>query len=157
MWFYSRDRFCATIRITIDRGRESITISTQTSQSKVVVNSVVLAALLAGFGCTSLGFGVRERAESAFRKQNRLTSEFMLVAPDIESKAPAMYESLLDKEKSMLDACLPLNTLAAMRRDNEIADLDEKKAIVSSLQACEQATSDFDEGLQDALHQTTKQ
>ncbi len=68
---------------------------------------------------------------------------------------PAMYESLLVKEELMLDACLPLNTLASKHRDDEPVDFDEKKAIVSSLKACEQATSDFDESLQQAQHRTT--
>ncbi|MFQ6005599.1 MAG: hypothetical protein ACE5OQ_08840 [Woeseia sp.] len=99
-------------------------------------------------GCAALGFGVRERAEEAFRRQNQLSSEFMLAAPEIENNVPAMYESLLIKEKLMLDACQPLNTLASKRRDNEPADFDNKKAIMASLAACEKAALDFDETLQ---------
>lgn len=113
-----------------------------------------MATIWVTFGCTSLGFGVRERAEDAFRQQNQLSAEFMLAAPEIESKAPAMYESLLLKEELMLDACRPLNTLASKRRDSEPADFNEKKAVMNSLEACEQATSDFDESLQQAQRRT---
>ncbi len=78
----------------------------------------------------------------------------MLAAAKIESNVPAVYESLLVKEELMLDECLPLNVLASKRRDNEPVDLDEKKAITNSLESCEQATSDFDESLQQAKRQT---
>ena len=110
----------------------------------------MLAAVLVALGCTSLGFGIRERAETAFRLQNQLSSEFMLAALEIESKVPAIYESLLVMEALMLDACRPLNILASKRHDNESADYGEKRAITGSLEACEQATSDFGESLQQA-------
>ena len=122
-------------------------ISAKINPFPSVAKSLVLAAVSEALGCTSLGFCVRERAESAFRRQNQLSAEFMLAAAEIESKVPAMYESLLVNEELMLDACLPLNTLASKRRDNEAADFDEKKAVTSSLEACEQATADFDEYL----------
>ena len=109
---------------------------------------LMLAAVLVAFGCTSLGFGIRERAETAFRLQNHLSSEFMLAALEIESKEPTTYESLLVMEALMLDACRPLNILASKRYDNESADYGEKRAIKGSLEGCEQATSNFGESLQ---------
>ena len=116
----------------------------------------MLAAVSVAFGCTSLGFGLRERAESAFRRQNHLSAEFMLAAAEIESKVPAMYESLLVKEELMLDACLPLNTLASKRRDDEPADVNDKKAIPISIEACEQTTSDFADILEQAREMIDK-
>lgn len=136
--------------------RESIRIFAITSPSVTVANLAVLAAVSMAFGCTTLDFGIRERAENAFRRQNELSGAFMLAAPEMESKFPGLYESLLLKEELMLDACLPFNTLAAKRRDDELADFDEKKAILDSLQSCEQATVEFDEILQPALRQTTE-
>ncbi len=134
--------------------RKSIRITAKIHSSLFVAKSLVLAAVLVAFGCTSLGFGLRERAESAFRRQNHLSAEFMLAAAEIEHQVPAMSESLLVKEELMLDACLAHNTLASKRRDNEPADFDDKKAIISSLEACEQATSDFDKSLQQAQGRT---
>ncbi len=72
----------------------------------------------------------------------------MLLALDLERKAPETYEVLLGKEEVMLDACRPLNTVATKRRDNKHADFADKKAIIGSLESCEQATADFDNSLQ---------
>lgn len=116
---------------------------------------LVLVVASVAAACASLGIGVRERAEEAFRRQNHLSSEFMLAAPEIESKVPAMYESLLVMEKLMLDACQALNTLASKQRDNKPADFDEKTTVISSLEACEQATLVFEESLQQARQRTT--
>ncbi len=134
--------------------RKSIRITEKIHPSPFVAKSLMLAAVSVAFGCTSLGFGVRERAESAFLRQNHLSAEFMLAAAEIELQVPAMSESLLVKEELLLDACLPLNTLASKRRDNEPADFEDKKAIISSLEAPEWATSDFDESLQQAQGRT---
>ena len=114
----------------------------------------LLAIASVAAGCAGLGNGVRERAEEAFRRQNQLSTEFMLAAPEIESKAPTRYESLLVKEKLMLDACQAFNTLASKDRDDEPTDFSEKKAAKNSLEECEQATSDFDENLQLAQRQS---
>ena len=137
--------------------RKSIRITAKINPFPFVAKSLVLAAVSVAFGCTSLGFGVRDRAESAFRRQNQLSAEFMLAAAEIESRVPAMYESLLVKEELMLDACLPLNTLASKHRDDEPVDFGDKKAIPSSLEACEQATSDFDKALRRAQRRAQRQ
>lgn len=79
----------------------------------------------------------------------------MLLALDLEHKAPETYEVLLGKEELMLDACRPLNTVAMKRRDNRHADLADKKAIIGSLESCEQATADFDISLQPLRYQAT--
>ena len=130
--------------------RKNITTPAKMNPSPMAAILLMLAAVSVALGCTSLGFGVRDRAENAFRRQNQLSAEFMLAAADIESKVPVMYESLLVKEELMLDACHPLNTLASKRRDNIPVRFGEKKAILSSLKTCEQATADFDETMKQA-------
>lgn len=113
----------------------------------------LLIAVLSG--CTTLPFAVRDRAEDAFRRQNQLSSEFMLVAPEIETSSEQLYESLLQQEVSMLDACRPLNMAAAKRRDGGSTSLGEKRAAIRSLEACEQATTAFADALQIALQPAT--
>ena len=120
----------------------------------IYLKFVLLAMLGTTTACTILGSSIPERAEAAFRRQNQLSSEFMLAAPEVETNKPARYESLLLKEEQMLDACQPLNTLATKRRDNKSVSFEEKKSILGSLDACERATDDFDTSLQNALHRT---
>ena len=74
---------------------KGIRVTTRINPSPSVARSSMFAAILVTFGCTSLGFGIRERAEAAFRLQNQLSSEFMLAALEIERKVPTMHESLL--------------------------------------------------------------
>ncbi len=79
----------------------------------------------------------------------------MLSAADIESKAPARYESLLAAEQLMLDACQTLNTAASNQRNDDPPSFHEKKAILRSLEVCEKATSNFEESLRPAQRQST--
>lgn len=101
-----------------------------------------MAAML---GCATPGSGFRERAEDAFRRQNRLSAEFMVIAPDIEVRSPKDHELLLAEEKSMLDACRPLNSVASSRRAGEHVRLSEKRSIVRGLGECEQAIGAFED------------
>jgi len=111
---------------------------------------LVCAVCLVTVGCTPLGLGTRKRAENAFRRQNQLSADFMLAAGEMESRAPEIYQHLLAKEEQMLDACLPLNTVASLHREGQRPDIYEKAAVVKSLKPCERASSDFDAALRQA-------
>lgn len=110
---------------------------------------VFLAMIATTTGCAILGSGMAERAEAAFRRQNLLSAEFMLVSGEVESSEPARYASLLLLEDRMLDACRPLNTLATKRRDKKSVSFKEKQAILGNMDACEQAADEFDAFLPD--------
>ena len=118
-------------------------------------NSLILTITTVATGCTGLSFGVRDRAEDAFRRQNRLSSELMLSAAEMNNITPATYEALLEKEGIMLHACQPLNALAAKRRDQTPVSRDDKKAIPGSLAACERASDELERSLHDALQRTS--
>lgn len=101
------------------------------------LNSVILTRTTVATGCTGLGFGVRDRAEDAFRRQNRLSSELMLSAAEIDNISPATYEALLEVEEIMLNDCQPLNAMAAKCRDKTSVSRDDKKAIPATLATCD--------------------
>jgi len=121
-----------------------------TRKSSFVAQLLLFAAVSAMAGCAHLGSAYREQAESAFRRQNQLSGDFMLVADALESQAPIIFEGLLDQEATMLAACRPLNTLATKRRNNQSTDFEEKRAALKSVSACRKASSGFDEALQQA-------
>jgi len=99
-------------------------------------------------GCAALAPDVRERADDAFRKQNRLSAELMLMGAGEEAPASGLYAGLFEYEAAMLNACQPLNTIAAKRRDNQRVTLHEKRAVLDSLDPCESAATVFEARLQ---------
>ncbi|HZD51418.1 MAG TPA: hypothetical protein VE175_00090 [Woeseiaceae bacterium] len=111
------------------------------------VLSLTLISLTA---CAILGGGVRERSEEAFRRQNQLSSRFMLEGPEIEAGSPAVFARLAREERSMLRACEALNTVAAKRSEGEDVSLGEKRAVLRNLDECEKESAIFAESLERA-------
>ncbi len=94
-------------------------------------------------GCATMSGDLRERAEAAFRRQNELSSQFMLIGLELESTNPGRYERLTSAERSMLNACEVLNELAIMKRDGKRVGFNQKRHIPSTLSRCESSADGF--------------
>lgn len=105
----------------------------------------ILLALMAMAGCTAAHgpAGIGQRAETAFREQNRLSSDLMMRL-SMQGDAKVQTEALLAAEQEMLQACAPLNHIATLRRDNRRPRLADRLAASRAVPACEARAAEVD-------------
>ena len=76
--------------------------------------------------------------EAVFRRQNRASDQVIMLAEEMD---PPTYQKLADAEEKMLEACRPLNEIAARQRDQESVGLTLKLEIAPAIDACDRATT----------------
>jgi len=109
--------------------------------------SIVSLALLAGCAATITAMdGRRLRLnsvdfrvylEQVFREQNSVATALAFAQDEVRGTG---YESLLQLEDVLLDACADLNALAAARRDNRALSLRERARMAATAPGCEVTT-----------------
>lgn len=77
-------------------------------------------------------------AEAVFRRQNHATSEMMDLAN--EDGAILGYDTLLDAETAMRQACHALNDYASRMQSDQSGTLFQQGEVATSLRACDRAT-----------------
>ena len=90
---------------------------------------------------------IEGRAESVFRRQNNISSKIALLL--IDSGEDEKYQTLIDAEERVIDACSPLNRIAVMLAEGHTIDLELKYAAINSLDKCERTTRDAELLFQD--------
>ena len=78
-----------------------------------------------------------EYAESVFRRQNRASTQVIMLADAVDT---ATYSKLAAAERAMLEDCGPLNAIAARERDRQSVGLTLKLEIAPTIDACDRAT-----------------
>jgi len=76
--------------------------------------------------------------EAVFRRQNRASDQVIMLADEVDQPT---YQKLADAEEKMLEACRPLNEIAARQRDQESVGLTLKLEIAPTIDACDRATT----------------
>ena len=76
--------------------------------------------------------------EAVFRRQNRASDQVIMLAEEVD---PPTYRKLTEAEKKMLEACRPLNEIAARQRDQESVGLKLKLEIAPTIDACDRAAT----------------
>lgn len=76
--------------------------------------------------------------EAVFRRQNRASNQVIMLAEEVDQPT---YKKLSKAEEKMLEACGPLNEIAARHRDQESVGLMLKLEIAPTIDACDRATS----------------
>lgn len=84
-------------------------------------------------------------AEDVFRRQNKASSELILLLIDIESSDQENYSKLQNAEKRIMDACQPLNSMAVMMVENRKIDMSMKYSVMTSVSECDYITRDVEE------------
>ena len=105
---------------------------------KLILVSLVTINLSA---CTTLTADLRQRAETVFRDHNQLVSQLILFNTDVEL-SDAQLESLESSENSMIQACKPLNQVAAKVRDGDRGSLRIRASIPRAIKLCETRTKE---------------
>jgi RNA 3'-terminal phosphate cyclase len=91
----------------------------------------------------------RKYSEEVFRRQNRASDQVIMLSEEVD---PATYQKLAETEEQMLEACGPLNEIAARQRDQESVGLSLKLEIAPTIDACDRATAHLE-----ALLRTVRQ
>ena len=94
---------------------------------------------------------IEGRAEAVFRRQNLISSKIALLL--IDSGDDEGYQTLVDAEEKVIDACSPLNRIAVMLAEGRKIDLELKYAAINSLDKCEHTTRDAELLFQDLTNQ----
>ena len=89
----------------------------------------------------------REYVERVFREQNQAATALAFAQDDASG---ARYETLLQLEDVLLEACASLNALAAARRDNRVLGLRRQARMATTVPSCESMTRQTQEAF-DAL------
>jgi hypothetical protein len=79
----------------------------------------------------------RSYAEGVFREQNRLADALAFALEDLPADSTAREQTLLDAETALLNACAPLNELAAARRDARPLGRLEQARLARQAPACD--------------------
>ncbi len=90
---------------------------------------------------------VREYVERVFREQNQAATALAFAQDDASG---TRYETLLELEDVLLEACAGLNELAAARRDDRALGLRQQARMAATAPSCESTTRRTREAL-DAL------
>lgn len=101
-------------------------------------SAIALASLLCA-GCASVAT-VREDAERTFREHNRVSTEVMLVLPELDPGDAATAE-LVAADRDMLSACAPLNAMAIARRDQRRIGPLQRLRLPSTIAECRDTTA----------------
>lgn len=121
--------------------------------------SIVIFALLAGCATTvttmdgrTLALNsteFREYVERVFREQNQAATALAFAQDD---SSGTRYETLLELEDALLEACADLNEVAAARRDDRALGLRQQASMAATAPNCESMTRQTQDAL-DALPQ----
>ncbi len=76
--------------------------------------------------------------EAVFRRQNHASDQVIMLAEEVDQTT---YQKLAEAEEKMLEACRPLNEIAARQRDQESVGLALKLEIAPTIDACDRATT----------------
>ncbi len=87
----------------------------------------------------------RVYVERVFREQNQAATELAFAQDDASG---ARYETLLQLEDVLLEACASLNALAAARRDNRVLGLRRQARMATTVPSCESTTRQTAEQLE---------
>jgi hypothetical protein len=119
--------------------------------------SIVTFALLAGCATTITTMDgrtltlnspeLRDYVERVFREQNQAATALAFAQDEASGNR---YETLLQLEDALLEACADLNELAAARRDNRALGLRRQARMATTAPSCESSTRQTEEAL-DAL------
>jgi hypothetical protein len=91
----------------------------------------------------------REYVERVFREQNQAATALAFAQ---DESSGARYETLLELEDALLEACADLNEVAAARRDDRALGLRRQARMAATAPSCESTTRQTQEAL-DALTQ----
>ncbi len=91
----------------------------------------------------------REYVERVFREQNQAATALAFAQ---DESSGARYETLLELEDALLEACADLNEVAAARRDDRALGLRRQARMAATAPGCESTTRQTQEAL-DALAQ----
>ncbi|MFQ5660419.1 MAG: hypothetical protein ACE5GZ_08325 [Gammaproteobacteria bacterium] len=86
----------------------------------------------------------RAYAEQVFRRQNHASSEIIMLQLDAESEDNDQYSRLMNAEEKIIDACSPLNRMAARMAENRKINPSLKYEIFYSLSKCDHVTRDVE-------------
>ncbi len=89
----------------------------------------------------------REYVERVFREQNQAATALAFAQ---DESSGARYETLLELEDALLEACADLNEVAAARRDDRALGLRRQARMAATAPNCESTTRQTQEAL-DAL------
>jgi len=92
---------------------------------------------------TTLSADLRQRGEEVFRHHNQLLSELILFNADVEL-SDKQLNSLELSEAKMVEACKPLNQLAAIVRDGGKASLSKRASVPKAISRCELQTQEVE-------------
>ena len=118
-------------------------------------SGAIVAGLLVLAGCApyiTAANGDRMRANSqefrgyarqVFEMQNETVTRIAYALDDLESDPDQIdrYNSIVDADDRMMDACAELNKLAIARRDDKQLGMSELAGVASSVPDCERATA----------------
>jgi hypothetical protein len=85
-------------------------------------------------------------AEDLFRRQNKLTSQLMMLDSTVENE-----EALYQAEMAMHEACKLLNDYARYQMEGKSLGILFKRRVKNSLPACEDAIVELEECLEDSV------
>jgi hypothetical protein len=122
---------------------------------RLASSGAVAAGLLALAGCApyiTAANGDRMRANSqefrdyarqVFEMHNEAVTKIAYALDDVEFDPDQIdrYNSIVDADDRMMDACAELNKLAIARRDDKQLGLSELARVASSIPDCERATA----------------
>ena len=83
---------------------------------------------------------VEAYAERVFRLHNQVSSDFMLLLPELEFAEPDRYARLSDLEMEMLDACAPLDRIATRESAGKSSGIGKHLEAKAALKRCDEAT-----------------
>jgi len=99
-------------------------------------------------GCATFGYAsTADYVESVFKRQNAISTLIMMLSDsDLSAKD---YDSLLQTEAKMQQACRLLNSYAIKEMSHESTSLLFKKQVKDSAENCEASTDDVESLLDD--------
>jgi len=86
-------------------------------------------------------------AENVFRRQNQASSKLIMLLIDNETSDLENYNSLVEAEERILDACWPLNNIVVMKIENQPIDLSTQYKVMNTISDCDYITRDVEEFL----------
>ncbi len=87
---------------------------------------------------------LRDYVERVFREQNQAATALAFAQDEASGNR---YETLLQLEDALLEACADLNELAAARRDNRALGLRRQARMATTAPSCESTTRRTEEAL----------
>ena len=107
----------------------------------MATKSLLAPALVLLASCAALSPELAQQSETAFRQQNQVASEILLLLDELSPEQPN-YQALTQAEDTMLKACKPLNDVAIRYRDQRSVGPIKKLRIPRSVENCRKAAED---------------